>query len=226
MTAPAPLPPGPQAREHAVGMFYDGVNTAAITAATGLTAEEITAAVDDDATIRRPAGRPVAAATPRPRALTPPPAPRATPVPADADKVRINIVVDEEPHGTITELITWAEHHDDTRIRTAATRIRDGLADLQRRRTNETAARAAIADVERLTAELTAAKDRARAAGARVARPAAAPYVRPKGHGREYYARVRAWAIETNRPVSSFGRPPASLCAQYDAAHPDETSTK
>lgn len=225
MTAPSPLPPGPQAREHAVGLFYDGVTIPEITKATGLTAEQVQTAVDDDATVRRAPVRPAGDA--RPRALTLSASARAaTPPEPPTEKVQIVITDCYEPDGTITELITWADRHDDTRVRTLAGRVRDGVAELQRRRDNETAARAAIADVERLTAELTEAKDRARAAGARVARPKAAPYVRPKGHGPEYYARVRTWANKTGEPVSRYGRPPASLCAKYDAAHPDETSTE
>jgi hypothetical protein len=186
-------------------MHHDGVDTSHIAAATGLTTTEIETAVANAAAIRQASTHPVRSAPGAPTA-----APPVQLVRSDAAKA----ATAPRTRGTITELLSWAQRHDDTRLRAAARRILDGLDDLRSRRATEEAARDAAAAVERLTAELRAAKQHARATGAAISTP-------PDLFAEATDAEIRRWAADLGRRVPRYGPVPQRIRDDYYDAHPD-----
>lgn len=215
--APAAEAPAVDAFEAvAVSMHHSGYPTEAIANATGLTEEEITAAV---AAATESA---LAAAAPEPESN-----PHA--VPADdttADDTATPVLERTVPEiADTTVLLPWAEQHPLASVRSKAARIRQDLADLAQRLATEQATAEAEARIVQLRADLKAEEERLRqlkAGGPRAAAVIEAPTpIRPAGgkRSREELAAIRAWARESGYQVATAGVIKASIVEAYDAAH-------
>jgi hypothetical protein len=201
----------------AVSMHHSGYPTEAITNATGLSEEEITAAV-------------AAAATKdtAPSATTEPAtAPDAVP----ADMTEADHATPSTPGAAVPTvadtnvLLPWAEQHPLASVRSKAARIRQDLADLTQRLATEQATAEAEDRIAQLRADLAAEEGRLRqlkAGGPRAAAVIEAPTsIRPASgkRSREELAAIRTWARENGHRVGVAGVIKASIVEAYDAAH-------
>ncbi|RCH65503.1 hypothetical protein DT019_27310 [Streptomyces sp. SDr-06] len=178
----------------ALSMYYTDSPTAEITAATGLSEDEITALVtaqerqfDTDET--------AGTTTPQPTASG-------------------------SAGGSVEQLLAWAEAHPAAAIRNKAARVRGDLAELTSRRAADDAQHQAEQRVARLKSELEQAQETLRAvkAGARPAL-AAAPVPAVRKRSKEQLAAIRTWARATGRQVADRGNPAKAVLDAYDAAH-------
>ncbi|MFF1545986.1 histone-like nucleoid-structuring protein Lsr2 [Streptomyces sp. NPDC058291] len=201
----------------ALSMYYDGTDTAAVTDATGLTEDEITALVE--------ANDP----------------PRTT---ANADA---NEAGENEPDGSaaahsevgdsVEQLLAWAEAHPTAGIRNKAVRVRSDLAELTTRRALDDAQHKAEERVTQLRAELEKAQEELRAVKAgTLPAPAPAPASDPEtvtaaaaptpirsglssGRTSEELAAVRKWARANGYTVADKGIVAKRILDAFDAAH-------
>lgn len=222
--APAADAPAVDAFEAvAVSMHHSGYPTEAITNATGLTEEEITAAVAAaDGT--NPAAAEAAPAASAPEPETP------------RDAVTADDTATSVPEHTVPDiadtnvLLPWAEQHPLASVRSKAARIRQGLADLTQRLTTEQATAEAEARIVQMRADLKAEEERLRqlkAGGPRAATVLEAQTpIRPAGgkRSREELAAIRTWARENGHQVGVAGVIKASIVEAYDAAHQEPTT--
>jgi hypothetical protein len=209
-------------------MHHSGYPTEAITNATGLTEEEITAVVaaaDGKATEPSEVAPPAAVTEPENDAPAPDgdteeagnPTPTPTPTPAATATV-LNLA-------DIEVLLPWAEQHPLASVRSKAARIRQDLADLDQRRATEQATAEAEERIAKLRADLKAEEDRLRqlkAGGPRVAAATEAPTPIRSATGkrsREELAAIRTWARENGHQVATAGVIKASIIDAYDASH-------
>lgn len=214
----------------AVSMHHSGYPTEAITSATGLTEEEITAAV------AAADGTDHAAAVPEPTAAAP--QPETTPDTTTADDTATDDTTTTAPENTApdiadtTVLLPWAEQHPLASVRSKAARIRQDLADLTRRLATEQATAEAEDRIAKLRADLKAEEERLRqlkAGGPRAAAVIEAPTpIRPAGgkRSREELAAIRTWARANGHQVGTTGVIKASIVEAYDAAHQPATLAK
>lgn len=206
---PTPAPKSPTAFEAmALSMYYADASAAEITAATGLSEDEVTTLVNaQEARNEATLDTDEQART----GTTPPPETTET---AEADDL-------------VEQLLAWAEAHPVAGIRNKAARIRSDLAELTARRAADTAQRKAEERVARLKAELERAQEQLRAvkAGPRPAStvPAAEPTPIGAGLGSgrspQELAAIRTWARANGRVVADKGMVPKAVLAEYDAAH-------
>ncbi|WP_411152658.1 histone-like nucleoid-structuring protein Lsr2 [Streptomyces sp. A30] len=209
----------------ALSMYYDGTDTAAITDATGLTEDEITALVEANDPPRTTAN-----------------------ADADANKAGENEAGENEPDGSaaahsevgdsVEQLLAWAEAHPTAGIRNKAVRVRSDLAELTTRRTLDDAQHKAEERVTQLRAELEKAQEELRAvkAGTLPApAPASAPASAPEtvtaaaptpirsglssGRTSEELAAVRKWARANGYTVADKGIVAKRILDAFDAAH-------
>jgi hypothetical protein len=190
----------------ALSMYYDGADTAAITDATGLPEDEITA---------------LAEANDPPR----------TPAADDADDTAAadaNEAGDNEPGDSVEQLLAWAEAHPTAGIRDMAARVRGDLAELTARRATDDAQRKAEQRVATLQAELEKAQEELRAvmAGTHPANATATATVAPtpirsglgSGRTKEELAAIRTWARANGYRVADKGMVAKKILDAYDAA--------
>nr|WP_024126095.1 histone-like nucleoid-structuring protein Lsr2 [Streptomyces sp. FR1]AHE38713.1 Hypothetical protein pFRL2_38c [Streptomyces sp. FR1] len=188
----------------ALSMYYDGGQMDAITDATGLSKDEVTALVETN---------------------FPPPATAA------ADATEAN---DGGTGDSVEQLLAWAEAHETASIRNKAARVRTDLTDLTTRRAADDAQRAAEERVTRLKAELAKAQEELRAvkAGALPAtatadEPTATATEEPtpirsglgSGRTKEELADIRTWARANGYKVADAGIVAKKILDAYDAAH-------
>lgn len=207
----------------AVSMHHSGYPTAAITEATGLTEEEITAAVA--------AADGTDPATAEPAPAVDAPQPETTPDTATADDTTADDTTTSVAEHTVpdiadtTVLLPWAEQHPLASVRAKAARIRQDLADLNQRLATEQATAEAEDRIAKLRADLKAEEERLRqlkAGGPRAAAVIEAPTpIRPAGgkRSREDLAAIRTWARANGHQVGTAGVIKASIVEAYDAAH-------
>ncbi|SHN34477.1 Lsr2 family DNA-binding protein [Actinacidiphila paucisporea] len=214
----------------AVSMHHSGYPTAAITEATGLTEEEITAvvAVAD--------GTDPATTEPAPAAAAP--ESEITPGTVTAEDTAADDTATSVPDHTVPDivdtnvLLPWAEQHPLASVRAKAARIRQDLADLTQRLATEQATAEAEARIVQLRADLKAEEERLRqlkAGGPRAAAVIEAPTpIRPASgkRSREELAAIRTWARENGHQVGAAGVIKASIMEAYDAAHQPATLAK
>jgi hypothetical protein len=205
----------------AVSMHHSGYPTAAITEATGLTEEEITAAVAAADGTDPAESEPTAAA----------PEPETTPETVPTDHTAAGDTATTAPEHSVPDiadtnvLLPWAEQHPLASVRSKAARIRQDLADLNQRLATEQATAEAEARIAALRADLKAEEERLRqlkAGGPRAAAVIEAPTpIRPAGgkRSREEFAAIRTWARENGHQVATTGVIKASIVEAYDAAH-------
>ncbi|MGM0361747.1 Lsr2 dimerization domain-containing protein [Streptomyces griseoaurantiacus] len=187
----------------ALSMYYDGTDTAAITDATGLPEDEITALAETND-------------------------PPRTTAAADANDTAAddaNEDGDNEPGDSVEQLLAWAEAHPTAGIRDMAARVRGDLAELTARRATDDAQRKAEQRVAQLTAELLQAEQELRAVKTGThptATVAAAPTPIRSGLGsgrtKEELAAVRAWARANGYKVADAGIVAKKILDAYDAA--------
>jgi hypothetical protein len=189
-------------------MHHGGYPTEAITEATGLTEEEITAAV---AAADSQTTAPTEGAQPESQPESSIPLPDIT---------------------GLVALLPWAEQHTLASVRAKAARIRQDLVDLDQRRATEAATAEAEDRIARLRADLKAEEDRLRqlkAGGHRSTTAMEAPTpIRPASgkRSREDLAAIRTWARENGHQVATAGVIKASIIDAYDAAHQTATLAK
>jgi len=218
----------------AVSMHHSGYPTEAITNATGLSEEEITAAVA--AAGGKDAITAPAITDPAPDAIAA--EPETAPGPVPDNDTAVNDTATSVPEHTAPDIIDtnvllpWAEQHSLASVRTKAARIRQDLADLNQRLATEQATADAEARIVQLRADLKAEEERLRqlkAGGPRAAAVIEAPTpIRPTTgkRSREELAAIRAWARENGHRVGVAGVVKASICEAYDAAHQPATLAK
>ncbi|WP_256725360.1 Lsr2 family DNA-binding protein [Streptomyces acidiscabies] len=189
----------------ALSMYYDGGQMDAITDATGLSKDEVTALVESN---------------------FPPPATAA------ADGTEAN---DSGTGDSVEQLLAWAEAHETASIRNKAARVRSDLTDLTTRRAADDAQHAAEERVTRLKAELAKAQEELRAvkAGTLPAtalatdEPTATATEEPtpirsglgSGRTKEELAAIRTWARANGYEVADKGIVAKKILDAYDAAH-------
>ncbi|WP_457028079.1 Lsr2 family DNA-binding protein [Kitasatospora sp. P5_F3] len=172
----------------AVSMYRDGETVPVITRATGLTQDQIGAAVAASGTLFV-AGR---------TDSTPPPASTAGPTRSL----------------TPAELITWGMQHDSPRMHRLADQARTALADLQQAQRRAAVVAAAEAQVQQARQQLADAEQALRSAkGTRAATVPAGP--KPD---RAMYGQIRAWASENGHRVAVAGVIPRHVVDAYHAA--------
>lgn len=196
------MPKNPNAFEvTALSMYYADKTQAEITAATGLSQDEVTALVNAQERM-----------TDADEAATP--APAATVAHADA---------------SVKELLDWAGSHPLAGIRSRAARIAADLAELSERRDSEAAQREAEELVAKAKAELERAQEQLRAAKAGTRTTSAngaagsAPTPISKGMGSGYskqeLAAIRSWARKNGYQVANVGGIPKRVLDAFAAAH-------
>lgn len=181
----------------AVSMYKDGHPVVAITEATGLSSDEIAAAMK--ATARPPAPTIKAAAIP----------PAASPAP--------DTVAPQAPApltGT-EELLAWGEQHTSSRVQTLAARARTSLAELAQARGKEQAVAAIEARVKELQEQLAKAQSELRETKTGSAPPAAAEASK---YSREDRTRIRQWARQNGHEVADTGIIPRRIYDAYETA--------
>lgn len=221
--APAAEAPAVDAFEAmAVSMHHSGYPTEAITNATGLTEEEITAAV------AAADGTDPAATESTPAAAAPELETASETVPID--DTAAGDTATPTPEHTVpdiadtTVLLPWAEQHQLASVRSKAARIRQDLADLNQRLATEQATSEAEARIVQLRADLKAEEERLRqlkAGGPRAAAVIEAPTpIRPATgkRSREELAAIRTCARENGHQVGVAGVIKASIVEAYDTA--------
>lgn len=226
--APAAEAPAVDAFEAmAVSMHHSGYPTEAITNATGLTEEEITAAVAAADSTDQATAEPAPESAPTATTAEPETAPETVPV----DDTAAGETATTGPERTVPDiadinvLLPWAEQHPLASVRSKAARIRQDLADLTQRLATEQATAEAEARVAALRADLKAEEERLRqlkAGGPHAAAVIEAPTpIRPasRKRSREELAAIRTWARANGYQVATAGVIKASIVAAYDAAH-------
>ncbi|KOT38712.1 hypothetical protein ADK47_16735 [Streptomyces rimosus subsp. rimosus] len=203
---PTPAPKSPTTFEAmALSMHYADASAAEITAATGLSEDEVTTLVN----AQEAKTEAMLAADEQDRTGTTPP-----PETPGAD----------DP---VEQLLAWAEAHPVAGIRNKAARVRSDLSELTARRAADTAQRDAEKRVARLKAELERAQEQLRAVKAGPRPSSAAPAAAPTpiraglGSGRtpQELAAIRDWARAAGYQVADKGMVPKAVLAAYDAAH-------
>ncbi len=168
MTAPAVLPELPHT--HVVGLRAAGKTVAEIAKQTGLNERDVQDALDNATHGPLTARAGTSASRSRPR--TPRTTGTTTKTTTRTATTAATGATTEPITDTVGDLLDWGSRHDNLRVRAAARRIRDDLAELRRRRGAEAEARAAAIELEIRMAELEAAKERARITGDAVTNPA------------------------------------------------------
>ncbi|MEF3117607.1 Lsr2 dimerization domain-containing protein [Streptomyces chrestomyceticus] len=189
----------------ALSMYYADASAAEITAATGLSEDEVTTLVN----AQEAKTEAMLNADEQTRAGSTPP-----PETTGAD----------DP---VEQLLAWAEAHPAAGIRAKAVRIRSDLADLTARRAADTAQRKAEERVARLKAELERAQEQLRAVKAGLRPASTAPVAEPtpiraglsSGRTAQELAAIRTWARANGHVVADKGMVPKAVLAAYDAAH-------
>ncbi|MFB1044387.1 Lsr2 family DNA-binding protein [Streptomyces chrestomyceticus] len=202
---PAPKPSPTTFEAMALSMYYADASAADITAATGLSEDEVTTLVTaQEAKIEATLN-----ASEQPRTSTLP-----TPADSDAD-------------GAVEQLLAWADAHQAAAIRNKAARVRGDLAELTARRAADEAQRETEERVARLKAELEQAQEQLRTvkAGPHPANAPAATEATPiragLGSGRtpQELSAIRTWARANGHAVAGKGVVPKKVQEAYDAAH-------
>ncbi|WP_030019322.1 Lsr2 family DNA-binding protein [Streptomyces monomycini] len=200
---PTPAPKSPTTFEAmALSMYYADASAAEITAATGLSEDEVTTLVNAQEA--------------------------KTEVMLDADEqTRTGSTPLPEADDPVEQLLAWAEAHPAAGIRAKAVRVRSDLADLTARRAADAAQRKAEERVARLKAELERAQEQLRVvkAGSRPASTAPAAEPTPiraglgSGRAPQELTAIRTWARANGHVVADKGMVPKAVLAAYDAAH-------
>lgn len=206
-TQPTPEPSPTAFEAMALSMYYADASAADITAATGLSEDEVTTLVNaQEAKIQ------ATLAADEQSHTTPTPTSEKTETAGADDPVE--------------QLLAWAEAHPAAGIRNKAARVRSDLAELTARRAADDAQREAEERVARLKAELEQAQEQLRAVKAGPRPAGAAPASAPTpiraglGSGRtpRDLAAIRAWARAAGYQVAGKGMVPKAVLAAYDAA--------
>ncbi|MEU6175856.1 histone-like nucleoid-structuring protein Lsr2 [Streptantibioticus parmotrematis] len=174
-----------------------------ITAATGLSENEITALINTQE--RR--------------------------VAADQTAGTVPGAVEAPTNDSVKQLLAWADKHPAAGIRHKAARVRSDLYELTTRRAGDDAQREAEEHVAKLKAELEKAQTNLRTLKAGHTTPApavtATTPIRPgltSGRTREELTAIRTWARANGHQVASKGLVRKSVLEAYDTAHQTPTA--